>query len=133
MSEHGTATRYTNGGCRCDECRAANTEYMRRYRRLKGGVAPATRAQRKAEMAMVKYVRAEMPDVWRGFLEDARRELGLPVDDVGPGGQFTKPIAHGTNGGYRAHHYRGEAPCDLCRTAHNKYSRERAAQRRAAS
>lgn len=29
---HGTAGGYNNHACRCDRCRAANTEYMRRRR-----------------------------------------------------------------------------------------------------
>jgi hypothetical protein len=32
VSEHGKVTSYTYGGCRCDLCRAANTEARRRWR-----------------------------------------------------------------------------------------------------
>ncbi len=35
--EHGTYTMYTNGRCRCDRCRQANTERGRRYRKEKKG------------------------------------------------------------------------------------------------
>ena len=35
--EHGTYTMYTNGRCRCDLCRQANTERGRRYRKEKNG------------------------------------------------------------------------------------------------
>ncbi len=30
---HGTYSRYTSGRCRCDLCREANRDYVRRYRR----------------------------------------------------------------------------------------------------
>lgn len=32
--QHGTYRGYARGGCRCDECRRANTDYMLAYRRL---------------------------------------------------------------------------------------------------
>lgn len=35
MSEHGTYSRYTVGGCRCEACRAANREYERARTRRK--------------------------------------------------------------------------------------------------
>lgn len=31
MAEHDTLSRYTDGGCRCDECRAARSAYRRDY------------------------------------------------------------------------------------------------------
>ena len=40
MSPHGTISRYTNHGCRCDECRAAMTEYMRQYTARKAAGQP---------------------------------------------------------------------------------------------
>lgn len=30
--EHGEYAKYVHDKCRCDECRAANTEYMQNYR-----------------------------------------------------------------------------------------------------
>jgi hypothetical protein len=33
--EHGTLSMYTRGYCRCDECRAAQASYMRKYRARK--------------------------------------------------------------------------------------------------
>ena len=33
MTEHGVLSTYTNHGCRCDECKAANAIYHRRRRR----------------------------------------------------------------------------------------------------
>lgn len=32
MSAHGTVSRYTNDGCRCDACGEAQRTYMREYR-----------------------------------------------------------------------------------------------------
>ena len=39
---HGTRGGYSNYGCRCLECRAANTLAMRMYRRRDGPQSPAT-------------------------------------------------------------------------------------------
>jgi hypothetical protein len=35
---HGTASAYMNHGCRCDQCRAGNADYMREYRRARSGI-----------------------------------------------------------------------------------------------
>lgn len=40
---HGTVTAYVNGGCRCDECRRANTDYRRQMRNGERAAAPITR------------------------------------------------------------------------------------------
>lgn len=42
----------------------------------------------------------------------ARRRWRLPHE---------KPIEHGSNGGYHAHHRRGETPCGPCLDAHSRY------------
>jgi hypothetical protein len=39
MSRHGRS-RYTNGGCRCDICRAAAAAYQRKWRRRVRGKVP---------------------------------------------------------------------------------------------
>lgn len=45
----------------------------------------------------------------------------------------TRPITHGTYGGYRAHRRRGEAACEVCRLAQNAYERGRKARKDAAA
>jgi hypothetical protein len=103
---------------------------MREYRRRGGGkTAPSDKANSRAIGLAVKWVREHHPEVWVDCLAMARLSLGLPID-VGPNGQFTKPIEHGTNAGYHAHWYRGEAPCKACRDARNAKERERYAARR---
>lgn len=42
-----------------------------------------------------------------------------------------KPIRHGTEAGYRAHHRRGEKPCGPCMTAATRQKREREARKTA--
>lgn len=49
-----------------------------------------------------------------------------------PPGYGSKPIAHGTIGGYSTHLRRGETPCDECKAATARYKAARAAEQRAA-
>lgn len=49
--------------------------------------------------------------VWGGLAERERRQLSLKTS------RKTKPISHGTDGGYQAHRRRGETPCDDCQEA----------------
>jgi hypothetical protein len=37
---HGTRHAYTNGKCRCDQCKTANAEYHREFRQKRRGVEP---------------------------------------------------------------------------------------------
>lgn len=65
--KHGSCTTYTYHGCRCDECKRAQREYMRSYRSTRQGrrrtnvnnAAAAARAWRAAQ-----WVRENRPDVW---------------------------------------------------------------------
>ena len=38
--QHGTRAKYTQDKCRCDECRAANTDYQQYLKWLEEGNAP---------------------------------------------------------------------------------------------
>ena len=50
--QHGTRAKYTQDKCRCDECRAANTDYQRqRTRRIAPTLVDASRARIDAERA----------------------------------------------------------------------------------
>ena len=99
-----------------------SAQYMRAYRARHGGSSPSDKATRRASSAAASWVRHHHPEVWRQLLADQRLELGLPIE-VGPGGNFTKPISHGTYGGYEAHRSRGQEPCDECREAQRAYNR----------
>jgi hypothetical protein len=106
------------------EERAAKRDYMRAYRARTGGMALADKARNRAEIAAAKLLRDTCPDIWRDLLAEARRSLGLPVEE-GPNGNFTKDREHGTDRGYRQHHYRGEDPCPECKKAWAKAHRDR--------
>lgn len=60
--------------------------------------------------------------IWAGT-SDAQRRRILRGGNPGRGPLPPPPTAldaheHGTSAGYRAHRYRGTAPCDACKTAH---------------
>ena len=42
--------------------------------------------------------------------------------------EWPTKTAHGTHQGYEAHRIRGQEACELCRTAHTEYRRQRRAQ-----
>ena len=44
---HGLVTSYVHKGCRCDECRAANTRYMREWRARNPEIADLRRARNR--------------------------------------------------------------------------------------
>jgi 5-methylcytosine-specific restriction endonuclease McrA len=76
MADHGTYSNYTNGGCRCDECRAANTAYKRSW----GDPEKKREYYRKRYEAnrdeMLEYFRnryATNPDVAGKTRENARK------------------------------------------------------------
>jgi hypothetical protein len=50
MINHGTTTAYANYGCRCDECRAANTAYQRDRRSRKAAGLPVRARAANGEM-----------------------------------------------------------------------------------
>lgn len=106
----------------------AATEAQRRHRAKFGGSSPADKANSRTAWLAAKWVKQHHPEVWGNLAVQARAELGLPTD-IGPNGNFTKPIEHGKPGvgGALAHRYRGEKPCEACRVAYN--TARRAARR----
>jgi hypothetical protein len=88
----------------------------------------ATQANSRAQVLAAAWMRKNHPEAWRQFLAQARAELGLPTE-IGPGGNFTKAIEHGTQSGFRAHMYRKEKPCRPCLDAHNAYQKQYRASR----
>ena len=66
---------YMNHRCRCDECRAAQSDYMRARRALPGRMRTTMRAGRRAEPLAASWVRQNEPDLWASFMTRARAEL----------------------------------------------------------
>lgn len=94
---HGTYSMYTNGKCRCDECREAAREYARKSRekkRLESGEAKRKPGpQRKEEHSYSGYVsRGCRCDICKEAARAYRqsRKVGLPEGDP----------RHGTTNGY---------------------------------
>jgi len=65
--------------------------------------------------------------VWGGLDEDER--VSLLRREYRARAKRERPIKHGTEGGYRTHHRRGEDPCSACSTAANAAHERRKAQR----
>lgn len=83
VKRHGTYNSYTNGKCRCDECRTAAREYMRKYRTTNKGRSNsryyAVLGSRRAQLA-AKWVRQNHPEVWESLSKKAARMVGDKPD-----------------------------------------------------
>lgn len=69
-----SASNYSNRGCRCAGCRAANTAAQRERR--KSGTPPSVRAHQIATNQAAKWVRVRHPGQWRRLLDAAYMEVG---------------------------------------------------------
>ena len=90
---HGTLTGYTYG-CRCEECRGANREYGREYRRLNPDRSnraarawfDATNAETKAEATSHRqpWTRSEVDEALRNDISvrELARQLGRSYSSV---------------------------------------------------
>lgn len=70
---HGTYASYTNTKCRCDLCREAAREYMRKYRmteqgRKKSRIYAQISARRNARAA--QWLKDNFPEVWAQICDD---------------------------------------------------------------
>lgn len=111
-------------------CRGAPTHLF--YPGLGKSVEPALRVCRRCPVQSECLVDALgdplIQDIGvRGGLSQRQRRLLRPHLPVQPGDR--RPIAHGTEGGYRAHRRRDEVPCEECAQA----ARDAKAERRAAN
>lgn len=70
---HGTHGGYTYYGCRCDACRAYQTEYKRRYRATARGREKTNAAARAEGRALIR-LRALAPELWSELLQEERRK-----------------------------------------------------------
>lgn len=107
---HGTASGYTNYGCRCDECRAANTEQKRRWKARQTPL-PAGDWRHGTDGYSNYRCRCDIcQEAWRLKTradQAARVAKGLPPGDP----------RHGTTNGYSAWGCR----CSECREAIRMY------------
>lgn len=65
--KHGTYAAYTNKKCRCEECKTAAREYMRKYRKTDSGRTRSrlyTQITTKRNSRAAAWVRENHPDVW---------------------------------------------------------------------
>lgn len=83
MSKHGTYNSYTNGKCRCESCRKAASEYMRKYRTTAKGKQTqryyTVLGNKKAQLAS-QWVQKNRPDVWAKISKTATEIIGDKPD-----------------------------------------------------
>ncbi len=79
MIKHGTYNAYTNGGCRCGQCRKAASEYMRQYRSTTKGKQTqryyTVLGNKKAQLAS-QWIQQNRPDVWEMIGKKATKLIG---------------------------------------------------------
>lgn len=71
--KHGTYACYTNSKCRCELCREAAREYMRKYRKTENGRSKTrryTHLQAKRNNSAASWVRKNYPDIWKNICEE---------------------------------------------------------------
>jgi len=104
--KHGTRNMYCRGKCRCDECRAAESEYRASYNR---GVRAAPRVVKHGSAST--YTKGCRCDACRLAANAAAREWRKrPISE--------RKITHGYGG------YVSGCRCEICMTRHNEYARE---------
>ena len=115
-ARHGTASRYVNHACRCDECRAAWREYHREWSHKSGRTRP------REEYTAERRARAEARD---NHGTETRYKFGCRCADCLAANAAARarrravatPAKHGANA------YKNGCRCDECRTAYREYSR----------
>jgi hypothetical protein len=115
---HGTAGQYQKG-CRCADCRAANTANCRRQREARK--ADPSRADRAGHGKTTTYRNylcrcEECRTAWSKYMAKLR------------GTEWTglmrrRPAECGTYAGYSRHYQLGGKPCDACKAARSEYAR----------
>lgn len=80
MSEHVAGqpvspSTYMNHRCRCDECRAVHSAYIKGRRSQPGRMRNTVKATAKAQQLAVSWVRQNEPELWASFMTRARAEL----------------------------------------------------------
>jgi hypothetical protein len=74
---HGTITGYGHHACRCDECRGAQREAMRRQRRNNPRQRAYDAAQRKAWALAERRLRERHSEEFERLYAGAKKEMGL--------------------------------------------------------
>jgi len=70
---HGTYAAYTNSKCRCEECKEAAREYMRKYRKTESGRQKTrfyTHLSTKRNNRAAAWVRKNHPDIWQNICQE---------------------------------------------------------------
>lgn len=79
MTKHGTYNSYTNGKCRCEECRKAASDYMRKYRSTDRGRKTqryyTILGNKKAQLAS-QWIQENRPDIWEMIGRKATKLIG---------------------------------------------------------
>jgi hypothetical protein len=70
-------SRYTNHGCRCDECRRANREYSRKYRSTNAKAREYDRWQTATYTAALSELRNRHRAEFEQILAEIRRSQGM--------------------------------------------------------
>ncbi len=127
MSEHEGNTppgvRAYREGCRCDECREANTVLMRQYRQSKG--LPGKPRRKSAHGNRSKYVAGCRCEKCSKANREYQREwMRNHRDQFGDGLSLRQP-SHGKVSTYYRHHCRCEACCAAVKEKNRKYRKKR--------
>jgi hypothetical protein len=77
---HGTTTGYQYHKCRCDLCRQAANEAMRRWRHGNSVAAGRDRAQARAYYVALNALRDRHPTEFKALYADAKRRRGLSAE-----------------------------------------------------
>lgn len=99
-SKHGTTSRYTNGGCRCDSCKQAQREYMKQ----------------RAEKATKLGVHGLHSTYNAGCRCEACREARRKYHD-----EYSRKVADNIEHGTWLAYSFGKCRCDNCKTAGKFY------------
>lgn len=82
--DHGKHSTYVSG-CRCEDCRRANSDYQKKYRNTDKGRAHARRSariQRKAQALALAYLRQTNKKVYFALYDMAKEiHLSEEMDD----------------------------------------------------
>jgi hypothetical protein len=78
VSEHGTVSRYFNGSCRCDLCRAAATAYGKKRRQLRANAKPPE----PPPQTKVRFLYAAAASLELGAIQIQQAGYGWLVPDL---------------------------------------------------
>lgn len=133
---HGSTSTYRNHGCRCDECKAANTQGHARYMAAHPEQREKARQRNRIARGKDPLDRRALPvhgaqsglNYHKGRKEplcEACATFKAARDVIAKAEREAKLRPCGTMAAFRRHYRRGEKPCQACRDAFNLYERMR--------